>query len=175
MAWQDEMTELLRVMVQDMGDTPKYPDSSLERVLVGAARLVEGELDFTIHYDADLLNRDIVPDPTDADAGTKDENFVNLVCMKAAAIIDQGSARSESGIVIRDNGSMVDLHYKLEAAMKLVQGKGGWASLYEDAKMRYLSTQLDEVIGAVVMGPFRDVASQYYGWDGSYAEPRTFR
>jgi hypothetical protein len=175
MAWQDEMIELLRVMVQDMADKPKYPDDSLERVLVGAAHIVEAELDFPVHFAADLANRDIVPDPTDADAGTRDDNFINLTCMRAAAIIDQGSIRAESGIVIRDNGSMVDLHYKLDALVKMVQGKGGWASEYQDAKLAYQAGLLTDVVGAAVLGPFRDLAGEYYGWDGYYPDYRGFR
>jgi hypothetical protein len=171
MAWQDEMVELLRVMTMDLGPTFRNSTTNLERVLVGAARIVESELDFNLTYNADLANRDITPDPTDADAGTRDDNFVNLVCLKAGAIIDQGAVRAESGIVIRDNGSMVDLHYKLETALKLVQGKGGFAVLYEEAKLIYLSDQITGVLGGQVMGPFRTIAAELYGWE----DQRTYR
>lgn len=165
MAWQEEMVELLRVMTFDLGTTPRNADASLERVIVGAARMVEARLDFSQSFNADLTNREITPDPTDADAGTRDDNFVNLVCLKAAAIIDQGQVRAESGIVIRDNGSMVDLHYKLDAALRLVQGRGGFAAQYEEAVLAYQNEQLTGVVGAVVLGPFRTIACEYYGWE----------
>jgi hypothetical protein len=171
MAWQEEMVELLRVMTFDLGPTFRNSTSNLERVIVGAARIVESELDFTYFFNADLSNVEISPDPTDADAGTRDDNFVNLVCLKAGAIIDQGAVRAESGIVIRDNGSMVDLHYKLEAALKLVQGRGGFATQYEEAKLQYAADQITGIVGGVVLGPFRQIAAEYYGWD----DPRTYR
>lgn len=173
MAWQDEMTELLKTMTFDFNTPARYPDSTYERLLVGAAKLVSGELQFTQAFRADLANTDIKPDPTDTTGGTRDDNFVNLVCMKAAAIIDQGQVRLESGIIIRDNGSMVDLHYKLDAAIKLLNSSGGWGNQYEQQKLLYLADQLDEVAGRAVMGPFRSVAGELYGWDDP--EPRMYR
>lgn len=161
MAWQDEMGELLRVMVWDMTTPPTYPDDSLQRVLVASAQMVETEMDFLWLYVADIPNRDIVPDPTDP--VTRDDNFVNLVCMRAAAIIDQGVARTEPGIVIRDNGSSVDLRGKLEAALKLVAL--GWAKEYEQQKLVYQAGLLHNgIVGAAVIGPFRSMASEVFSW-----------
>lgn len=172
MAWQDEMTTLLRVFVQDIAGA-KYPDSSLQLTLLGAAQLVRSDgLSFTQNFRADLVNQDLSPDPTDADAGTRDDDFVNLVCMRAAAIIDQGLVRSESGIVIRDNGSMVDLHYKLQAALELVKSKGGWLNLYEEAKLIYQNGSVTD--GMMVIGPIRDFARGYWGrGTDDYYSPRT--
>lgn len=167
MAWQDEMGEVLRVMVQDLNEPPTYPDDTVQRVILVAAQLVEGELTFSTTYQVDITDRDITPDPTDRDGGTRDDNFVNLVCMKAAAIIDQGVVRQQSGIVIRDNGSMVDLRAKLAAALKLVQL--GWARTYEEEKFRYQAGLLGGgVAGAVVLGPFRAIARDLYGWSDGY-------
>jgi hypothetical protein len=168
MAWQDEMGQLLRVMIWDISTPQLYPDSSLQQVLVGAAQLVGTELAFTQTFVADIPNLDILPDPTDKIGGTRDDNFVNLVCMKSAAIVDAGVVRTQSGIVIRDNGSMVDLRAKLAAALKMIEI--GWAKTYEEQKFIY-QAGLDGVIGMAVLGPFRAMAGEYYGWTGNADYP----
>ncbi len=171
MAWQEEMGELLRCMVTDLNVPPAYPDNTVQRLLVASAQLVEGELDFLQHFVADIPNLDILPDPTDTPGNTRDDSFINLVCMKAASIIEAGVVRSESGLVIRDNGSMVDLRGKLEAALQMV--KNGWKSEYEREKWAYQSGLLNgRVPGQAVMGPFRAFASDYYGWGGRETSAR---
>lgn len=161
MAWQDTMTTLLRTMVWDLTTPQNYTDDSLQQVIVGAAQLVRTEVSFNTNFVPDLLNIDIVPDPTDP--ATNDDNFINLVCMKAAAIVDQGVARTQSGIIIRDNGSMVDLSAKLQAAMKMIQI--GWAKTYQDQKFIYQSGLLNGPVGAAILGPFRDIARGFMSFE----------
>lgn len=162
------MSEILRIFVFDLDEnTPKYDDDTVERLLVVSAQLVEGELDFSHQYIADIPGRDITPDPTDSDGGTRDDSFINLACMRAAAIVQQGEARLESGIVIRDNGSTVDLHYKLQGALALV--KDGWQRRYDQEKFAYQTGQLTgKVAGQAVVGSFREFARGYWG---EYARP----
>lgn len=143
-----------------MSTTPTYTDDSLQQTIVGAAHIVSGQLSFNNVYSADLINTDIKPDPTAA--GTRDDNFLNLVCMKAAALTERGAVRLQSGIVIRDNGSMVDLRASLDAAIKLMNK--GWAAEYEEQKWLYQSELLEgQAAGAAVIGAFRGIASAYYG------------
>lgn len=168
MAWQDEMTELVRAMTVDFATPPRSSDDSIERVLVCAAQLVASELTFSQSFKVNISDREITPDPTDT--STRDDPFVNLVCMRAAAIIDQGVVRAESGIVIRDNGSMVDLHYKLQAALALV--KEGWQKRYDDEKWAYQNNQLDgQLCGKSVISPFREIALAY-NWGESSGRDR---
>lgn len=169
MAWQDEMTQLLRVMVWDFSDavtTELYTDASLQDVLVASAQLVlTSTPPFSKPFVASITNIDITPDPTDDAGGTRDFNFENLVCMRAAAIVDQGVVRTQSGIIIRDNGSLVDLSKKLAAALRLLEV--GWAKTYEQERLRYAAGLLQaDPPGCAVMGAFRDMCRDYYGCDG---------
>lgn len=152
MPWQDDMTEILRVLVNDTEDTPTYSDSKLERVLVVAAFQVIRELEFSQDFVVNVAQTSITPDPTAT--ATKDESFVNLVTIKAACIIDRGSAVVAAGraISVRDGGSSVDLRGVFGAKLQLLQK--GWCAVYEDAKLEYQAGQV-RVAGAVVMTPFR--------------------
>ena len=177
MAWQDEMTILLRTMVWDLNAPQKYTDDSLQQVLAVAAQLVAAEADFSQQFVADVVNVAITPDPSDRANGTRDDDFLNLASMKAACIVDRGVARTESGILIRDNGSMVDLRAKLAAAMETL--KVGWCKVYEDQKLAYQAGLLNGMTaGAAVLGPFREIANLWSGggWgelESYYPIPRT--
>ncbi len=163
MAWQDEMTTLLRVMVWDVITPQKYTDDTLQTVLVGSAQLVLGEvIGFKQTFVADVQGTDISPDPTDRSGGTRDDAFINLVAMKAAALVDQGIVRTESGIVIRDNGSMVDLSHKLSAALRLLEN--GWAKKYENERFLFSAGLLGNTPpGMGVVGAFRSIERALYG------------
>lgn len=160
MAWQDDMTELLRVMVNDMEDTPTYTDDRLERVLAVAAFQVLQELRFSFPYVVSLANTTIMPDPTDP--ASKDESFVNLVALKAACIIDQGSAvvAAQRAIAVKDGGSSVDLRGVFAGKFALLEK--GYCAIYKDSKKEYQAGQV-RIAGAAVMGPFRLYA--YGGWN----------
>jgi hypothetical protein len=164
MAWQDEMTEVLRVMLNDLSSTPEFADEALQRVLVVAAGQVTVAMKFSQVFVADRVNRDITPDPTDDIGGTRDESFINLVTLKAGAIIDRGAARlaATQGIVIRDGSSMVDLRGQLGGQLKLLDK--GWNAVYEEEALKYQAGQV-RVAGAAVLGPFRLFA----GWDNPYS------
>lgn len=159
MAWQTDMTEVLRVLLGDMDDPPTYSDAKLQRVLVVAAFQVLQQLDFSYDFVTSIGEGEITPDPTDE--ATKDESFTNLVTVKAACIVDQGSAILAAGraIAVRDGGSSVDLRGVFGAKLQLLQK--GWCSVYEDAKLEYQAGQV-RVAGAAVLTPFRLFAREVY-------------
>lgn len=150
-----EMTELLRVMLLDF-DSTKYTDENLTRVLMVAAFQVSQELDFDNDYSVNIVGVDISPDPTDTD--TRDDAFINLTCIKAACIIDRGSAAiaASQAISVRDGSSAIDLRGPLQGKLALL--KDGWCKVYEDAK--YEHQRGDGVIaGIAVTTPFRTLYS----------------
>jgi hypothetical protein len=151
MAWQDFMLPMLRVMVNDIAATT-YPDDTLEQVLVVAAMQVSQETFFSQNFRADMVNVDITPDPT-VDA-TLDDSYTNLVCLKAACIVNTGDAATAASqaISVKDGTSSIDLRGALEGKMQLL--RQGWCAVYKDAKMNY-QVQAVDAAGAAVMTPFR--------------------
>ncbi len=157
MAWQDFMTPMLRVMVNDI-DATIYVDDTLEQTLMVAAFQVCGELS-EFKYVVDMDNVEIKPDPTKT--LTRDDSFVNLVCIKAACIIDTGAAAkaASQAIAVKDGSSAIDLRGALSGRLALLEK--GWCNIFKDAKFSY-QTQSIEAAGAAILTPFRLYASNYY-------------
>lgn len=169
MAWQDDMVEILRVMVNDMDTTQTYTDDKLLRVLVVSCFQVISELQFAQTYTVSISNQTLSPDPTVE--GTTDQSFVNLVTQKAACVIDRGSAiiAASRAISVRDGGSSVDLRGVFQGKLALLEK--GWCAVYADTKLEYQMNGA-AVAGAVVMTPFRVYAKDVFGWGQSgYIEP----
>jgi len=171
MAWQDEMTIILRAMVNDLTSTT-YDDDTLQQVLAIAAFQVSNEMTFSQAFKGDAVNVGITPDPTidlSAKGGvnTRDESFMNLTCEKAACIIDRGAAATSAAqaIFVKDGSSAIDLREAAKAKMNLLM-KGGWCAVYDQDKLEYKSGQV-RIAGAAVMGPFR-IYAQGGGGMGYY-------
>lgn len=155
MAWPTEMTTVLRVMINDL-DTPQtYTDQRLQQVLAVCAQIVTVEMNFSQPFQADVVAVSITPDPTDTVNGTRDNSFINLVCLKAACLTDRGKASLAAGqaVNVKDGTSSVDLRGVAQARLALLQ-KGGWCGAYEDEKFAYLAGQV-RTAGAAILSPFR--------------------
>ncbi|MBY0525605.1 MAG: hypothetical protein K2R98_19525 [Gemmataceae bacterium] len=168
MAWQTEMVEILRVMIDDLADEPKYTDSRLTRTLVVAAQLVISEITFSIAFVPDIDSLTITPDPTSRTAETRDDSFVNLVCMKAACVVERGETRKAvgKGVLIKDPAHTFDNRASAQGHLALL--KQNWCQQYEDAKLEYQANQAT-VAGAAVMSPFRMFVDGYVpdpGYEG---------
>jgi len=88
--WQDETIPLLRIMINDTDNlTYAYTDHRLEETLIVAAQYINQEIDFDTTYVVVTSDMTITPDPT---AGP-DHAFMNFMVLKAACLIDVGSAR----------------------------------------------------------------------------------
>jgi len=159
MAWQEEMTAILRTLIGDL-DATVFTDDRLQTVLAVAAFQVKRELYFETDYSISVGSASISPDPTLTT--TKDDSFVNLTCLKAAAITDKGSAiqATRRAISVKDGSSAIDLRGPLQGWIALLESDGGWSSAYEKAKAEYQTGQ--SVAGMAVMTPFRTWASAYY-------------
>lgn len=160
--WRQDGLELLRVMLDDLEETPIYSDSKLSRILVVAAYQLVSEVTFTTEYTVDISQQLITPDPTDSDNETNDETFVNLMCLKAACIISRGAAIKAAGKAVSGsdmNAVKFDLTGVADSTLKLLDK--GWCAVYKEALDNY--EYGDGFIGRAVMGPFRTCVNGYRG------------
>jgi hypothetical protein len=171
MSWQTEMGTLLRVLLNDFTVPYQFSDQRVYQTICAAAQLVLSELNFPLIYEADVQSLSITPDPTDRDEAspTRDDNFINLVCLKAACITERGEARNavRQGISIRDGSSAIDLRGPLQGRIALL--KEGYCKAYDDAKLEYKAGRAGVVAGAAILSPFRIFAG--YGDQNYYPVP----
>jgi hypothetical protein len=92
MAWNTEMPIMVRVLINDLSDSPNYSDERLLQAIVVAAKYVQIDIALDTLYDIDITNPVISPDPTI----NRDEVFISLVSLKAACIIDQSVLRTKA-------------------------------------------------------------------------------
>ena len=125
MYWQAEFVTILRVLIDDLASPQTYADNRLIQVLAAAAQLVTSELDFSNNFVVDIQALSIEPSPVDR-ATTRDDNFINLVCIKAACLVERGESRKAvgQGISIRDGSSAIDLRGSMDGRIKLLEK--GW-------------------------------------------------
>lgn len=163
-SWPANCTELLRHLIDDLDSSNYlYSDARLQRLLIVAAFQVLTEADFAQSFVVNIGAQTITPDPTDVDGGTNDDDFVNLICLKAACILSNGVAiQAANGAVSgRDMNSSWDLKAVAQYSIDLLEK--GWCKMYNQALDDYLSG--DGAIGAAVMGPFR---TKVRGYPGNY-------
>lgn len=158
------MPLILQMLVNDPTGTT-YTTDILTRCLVVAAFQVKQDADFSAAYVTDIVGLTITPDPVDMDQ--PDESFVNLVCLKAACILNRGAAvvAANRAIAVRDGSSSIDLRSVVLSQLKLLEK--GWCAVYDDQLFRYQSDQFNGFAGAAVMTPFRTVLTG--GGLGMYA------
>lgn len=148
------MTTTLRVLINDV-DAALYTDAKLQNLLSVAAFQVVQEVMFEQFYTIrpDPTTPSISPDPTES--ATRDDSFINLVILKAAAITDRGAATLavRRAVSFREGASAVDLEASMRGWLDLL--KKGWDAVYKEAKLQY-QCGLTPVAGVAVMTPFRD-------------------
>lgn len=165
MYWQAEFVTLLRVLIDDIVSPQTYADNRLIQVLAAAAQLVTSELTFTNDFVVDIQALTIEPSPVDR-ATTRDDSFINLVCIKAACLVERGESRKAvgQGISIRDGSSAIDLRGSMDGRLKLLEK--GWCFVYDETKLQYQTSRIGGVAGAAIMTPFRIFAG--YGNESFY-------
>lgn len=146
--WKKEMVEILRALINDMAATPLYTDCRLERLLIIAAMYVNMELDFDTTYTINVIQGSISPDPS-LSATPRDEDFIGLVCLKAATILLDSEVRyyALGGIRVTDGPSSIDT----TARASFVKEAGKVMSLrYNQAKILHQSGQA----GTAILTPY---------------------
>lgn len=139
------MVITLRVIIDDLGDTPNNSDESLQQILVVAARIVSEAVSFNTAYGITISPPGISPDPSN------DESFVTLVCMKAACLISRAEQknRARKGIMIKDGPSNIDGRGAADATAR-------WADTvcadYARAELMYAAG--NRTAGQAIIGPY---------------------
>ena len=150
--WETETVELLRVLIDDLADTPTYSDEKLQRLLLVAAFQVVREVTFDKTFTVNLTEQTLEPDPTAA--ATLNKDLVNLMCLKAACIMDRGAAAKAAGKAVAGkdmNAVQFDLRGVAESTIRLL--KEGWCAVYKEVVFDYISGTGN--LGQAVLGPFR--------------------
>lgn len=94
MSWQEELTAITRVLINDLVEPYQFSDERLQQVLAVAGKYVQFDVNLDHSYGIDVANSNITPDPT----ADNDSIFISLVCLKAACIIDQSTYRTRSAM-----------------------------------------------------------------------------
>jgi hypothetical protein len=94
MSWQLEIPIITRVWINDLEANPIYSDDRILQVVTVAAQNVIREVSFDTTYDVDVVNISITPDPTSD--SVNDNDFIALVALKAACILDQSTYRTKA-------------------------------------------------------------------------------
>ena len=149
MAWQTEMTRILRYMLTDLDRASyAYSDARLEETIIVAAQLVLHEIDFDKDYTVDVGALTLTPDPTTA---TKDNAFINLISLKSACIILSSELRTKSldSVRVSDGASSIDTNGIVKGFESLSKSM---CQAYEDAKIQYKAG--NSVAGTAVLTPY---------------------
>jgi len=150
MAWQDQMTVILRSLINDLDDSNyTYTDDRLQTMLLVAARLMLINVDFANVYTIDVTANGLTPDPTDPNY--QDDAFVVLTCLRAACIILGNEIKAESGnaISIKDGPSAIDLRGVTVTLTTLYKDL---SSRYEELLLEYRAG--NSVAGEAILGPY---------------------
>ena len=150
MAWQNEMSIILRHLVNDLDSSSyTFSDDRIEETILVAAQLVLHEMDFESTYSVDVDSSSLSPDPTNS--SNKDDAFISLVCLKSAYILLGSEIKTHAlnEISLKDGPSSLDLR-------GIVQGLNilfaDITKRYDEAKVQY---QLGgSVAGQAVLGPY---------------------
>ena len=149
MPWQNEMTLIVRHLVNDL-DSSSYifTDSRLEEAVLVSAQLASLEIDFENTYTIDVDSVSLSPDPTES--SNKDDSFINLVSLKTAQMLLGSELKTHSlnAISLRDGPSALDLR-GIVAGLKI---------LFDDINKRndeaVMQYKLNGVVGQAVLGPY---------------------
>lgn len=94
MSWQNELTIMVRTLINDLSEPYQFSDNRIEQVLTVAGKYVQFDVNLDHSYAIDVVDLNIDPDPTlDNDAV-----FISLTCLKAACIIDQSIYRTKAAL-----------------------------------------------------------------------------
>lgn len=99
MAWQEELTIIVRSLINDwcsQNSNPEYSDSRIQQLVVVAAKYVVKDIDLITKYNIDVVNIDISPDPTDSNS--RDDDFISFVALKTACMLDQSTFRTKAAL-----------------------------------------------------------------------------
>ena len=143
MAWQNEMSIILRHLVNDLDSSSyTFSDDRIEETILVASQLMLHEMDFENTYTVDVDASSLSPDPTAA--SNKDDAFISLICLKSAYILLGSELKTHSlnAISLKDGPSALDLR-------GIVQGLN---ILFTDIVKRYDEAKIQYQLGGSIAG-----------------------
>ena len=160
MAWQDEMTTIVRYLIDDVDSPVTYSDSRVQQTILVAAQQVQDCLTFPKDYTINIPASGLTPDPTSA---TRDDAFINLVSLKTACLFDRAKFTNaiSQGIKIKDGSSSIDTTGSFGGYQFIL--KEGNCKDYEDAKLQYqIQGANGTAPGEAIIGPYRALYYQHH-------------
>lgn len=162
--WQDEIVQMLRVRINDLGATPTYSDRTLQLVICVAARDVVREIGgFDTSYSINIAIPSISPDP----ATGLDYDFTNLVSLKAACSLSRNLQHSKAlqSIMIKDGPSNIDSR---DVGKQIAAWADKVCGEYTEASLQYrLGSRL---AGQAIVGPYQSDGANYGDSNRTYRD-----
>lgn len=94
MSWKTELPVIVRTLINDLVEPYSFTEERILQTLVVAAKYVQFDVVLDHRYVSDVINVELDPDPTIDD----DDIFIDLTCLKAACMIDQGTFRAKAAM-----------------------------------------------------------------------------
>ena len=94
MSWNIQLPIMIRTLIDDLSDTPKYSDERLLQIIAVAASYVILDVQGSTEYVIDVITPNITPDPV----SLSDTIFLGLVSLKSCCIIDQSTLRTKAAL-----------------------------------------------------------------------------
>ncbi len=157
MSWDTELVTIVRFMIDDIADPPKYDDDDLKTVILISANQVNAVTNFAGVYVTSIDDLTMTPDCTvDPD---RSEAYINLVTLNTATFLVRNEIKLQSGqgIRIKDGTSEIDLR-RDAAGLRLIYETYG--NGYKDALFQYRLGAL--TAGEHLCGPFKTSAYNYW-------------
>jgi hypothetical protein len=175
MPWQDHLTTVVRVLINDLDPPYEYSDARIEQVVVVAATYVQFDVNLDYSYVIDVVAGTIAPDPT----VNNDAIFLSLVGLKTACIFDQSTLRTKAaleGVSTRLGAASLSLSGSVSGWNDIIAH--GACALYEELTSHWDIKNATAI--AAVLSPFagnkfnprsllRDSHRNTYGNNDMYA------
>lgn len=149
MAWQPELTTMVRTLINDAIEPYQFSDERIIQTILVAGKYVQFDVVLDHSYTVDVVNLTITPDPTD----DNDEIFIILTSLKAACLVDQGTLRTKAAMEgVRAALGPASLSVGGAAAGWEMILKHGPCKLYDDLVEHWDVSNASAI--AAVLGPF---------------------
>lgn len=149
MGWQNEMTSMVRTLINDSIEPYQISDERILQVILIAGRYVQYDIVLDHQYNVDVVTSTITPDPTD----DNDEIFIMLTTLKASCLIDHGSLRMKAameGIRASLGPASLDVSGQTAAWQRVLEH--GPCKLYDDLVEHWDVANASAI--AAILGPF---------------------
>lgn len=161
MSWETNLVLAVRTLVNDLGSTQQFSDSTIERAIVVGGLMVANEYNFSTDYTFDLSTPDLSPDPTDTD--TLDNIANALFILKASCILNinsyQGAISGGTiGIRVKEAESEIDTTGSTKGYDSIL--KNGPCMSYQNM-LHKLTTDKSMGLGQAILTPYSDGTSEY--------------